>query len=409
MNATNTKFILTPKTCAKWSACIYVLVSKAFFPIGYLNGSIQLGFLLLTVLFTVWMDHGKPKLNKFLICEIIFIVVTALTSLLVAQSRDWVFNCVQNLLYGMLFGYAMIRISTEERSVDWFVKSLVSAGLILVGYIILTGGYSVGRLARITTGEGMNANTLGIFLSFAVWGTLYLISVYIKNTNRVVASFSIGIITVSLFLYVIIGTGSRKSFIASLFVIVFWIVFAMIPSFKQISFLRKLISFAIATGLIVLVFQRFGRFFVNISTTLTTRMKLLSDENGIDLHRLDLIIDAFRVFFNHPIIGVGWNNYRLYSFFSQYSHCSYVEVLACTGIVGSFLAYYLWGIQIRYIISFIKLRVDKILATNLIALMGLFIFINLVQIMYYNTSLLMIMHLIICIPLVQSIRVQTSN
>jgi len=42
------------------------------------------------------------------------------------------------------------------------------------------------------------------------------------------------------------------------------------------------------------------------------------------------------VFAAHPLMGVGLNNYRFYSKYGLYSHCTYTELLSCCGIIGSF-------------------------------------------------------------------------
>ena len=55
--------------------------------------------------------------------------------------------------------------------------------------------------------------------------------------------------------------------------------------------------------------------------------------------RIYLVDTAKQVWMEHPVFGVGWNNFRSYNFMNLYSHNNYIEVLACLGIVG-FLLYY---------------------------------------------------------------------
>ena len=123
-------------------------------------------------------------------------------------------------------------------------------------------------------------------------------------------------------------------------------------------------------------------------------MQRLSEENITDMRRFDLIIDACKVFLQHPVLGVGWNNYRYYSFSGQYAHNTYVEVLACTGILGSSFAYAMWWVQIKSVYLAIKNRISKVLIANIISLFLVLVFIDAVQIMYYNSTLLMVMNLL---------------
>lgn len=55
--------------------------------------------------------------------------------------------------------------------------------------------------------------------------------------------------------------------------------------------------------------------------------------------RMYLIDTAMEVWFEHPILGIGWNNFRYCNELGLYSHNNYVETLACLGIVG-FILYY---------------------------------------------------------------------
>lgn len=56
--------------------------------------------------------------------------------------------------------------------------------------------------------------------------------------------------------------------------------------------------------------------------------------------RLYLIDTAKQVWWDHPILGVGWDNFRYYNGLHVYAHNSYFELLACTGIIGFCLYYY---------------------------------------------------------------------
>ena len=51
-----------------------------------------------------------------------------------------------------------------------------------------------------------------------------------------------------------------------------------------------------------------------------------------DLGRVELYRDAFEEFFSHPLYGLGFNNF--FAKFSSYTHSTYVESLACSGIIG---------------------------------------------------------------------------
>lgn len=58
---------------------------------------------------------------------------------------------------------------------------------------------------------------------------------------------------------------------------------------------------------------------------------------GGGLERLDLYREAWDVFLKHPVLGVGLNNFRLYSARLAPVHSEYGEVLTGTGLVGALI------------------------------------------------------------------------
>ena len=381
---------LSVATLSKYIAVLYIIASKALLPLGMISGGIKLALLLLLTLITLFSENMRPKGNALLKIEFVLIIVTSVTGFIVAINKTYVLETIQSLLYELMFGYCLYRISVKEKSIDWFALAWVVSGLILVGYVFITGGYSVGKLARLSINESTNVNTIGVFITFGIWFVLYLMSNRKLSALRLIG----GIITIALFLYFIIETVSRKSLIASLFLILFWIVFALFPYLKRMSFGRRFAIIIIFLVAVWFIYYRFGADFIRVSASMSYRMQRLSEENITDMRRFDLIIDACKVFLQHPVLGVGWNNYRYYSFSGQYAHNTYVEVLACTGILGSSFAYAMWWVQIKSVYLAIKNRISKVLIANIISLFLVLVFIDAVQIMYYNSTLLMVMNLL---------------
>ena len=66
--------------------------------------------------------------------------------------------------------------------------------------------------------------------------------------------------------------------------------------------------------------------------------------------RHDMYVEGFKIFLQHPIFGVGLNNFGKYFYTGQYSHSDYMEPLATTGLVG--FAFY----QAFYVILFLRTR-----------------------------------------------------
>ena len=56
-----------------------------------------------------------------------------------------------------------------------------------------------------------------------------------------------------------------------------------------------------------------------------------------DETRIGMYQEAYQFFKSSPLFGIGFNNYRLLSVYHTYSHSTYAEVLACTGLLGAVL------------------------------------------------------------------------
>lgn len=102
------------------------------------------------------------------------------------------------------------------------------------------------------------------------------------------------------------------------------------------------------------------------------------------------IQDAFRVFLNHPIFGVGLDNYRFFSVFSMYSHNTYAEILACTGIVGgiAFIAVIFSPLKVivKEAVSGIRNKTRSVADSFNIILAVIFLYICMTQICIYNQN-----------------------
>ncbi len=388
--------LIPASTVTRWLACLFIIVSRVLIPLGLLPGVTLTVVLAGAVIANVMADGMRVEGTGFLGLELAFILLTGLSSMAVAKDRGIAMTAVQYLLYGLIYGQVMLRVSQRENGIGWFVRAWVVGAVIFALYMLLKGGYAAGKLVRITATENMNSNTLGVYMTVAIWSVLFILSEGVKTWQNKLPWILVGIALIAVFTYIIYGTGSRKSLLASLFLVGVWLIFELIPLFRRISVGKRVFIVLFSLAFVGVIILRFGSMFASISTTMLYRMDRLvnSSESLTDMHRFDLIRDAFGVFLKHPVIGVGWNNYRYYSFSLQYSHCTYVEILACTGLVGSVMGYGLWFILLRRVLQFLRTRSDRIIKVNILSLLGALLFLNAVQIMYYNVALLMIQHII---------------
>ncbi|MBD8591099.1 O-antigen ligase family protein, partial [Peribacillus simplex] len=82
-----------------------------------------------------------------------------------------------------------------------------------------------------------------------------------------------------------------------------------------------------------------------------------------DPTRINMYKTAFKLFEENPIVGIGFNNYRAVSPFQTYSHSTYAEVLATTGILGTIL-YFIPFLSLLVKTWFLSKAKDLIIAKN---------------------------------------------
>ena len=55
--------------------------------------------------------------------------------------------------------------------------------------------------------------------------------------------------------------------------------------------------------------------------------------------RINMINRSFDIFKDHPVLGIGANNFKYYTYYNTYSHNGYTEILNGLGIVGVVVYY----------------------------------------------------------------------
>jgi len=149
---------------------------------------------------------------------------------------------------------------------------------------------------------------------------------------------------------IVLQSGSRK---AAIYLAVFlcgWIIW-LLPIGKGVAgFAMRIFS--------VIVISVFAGYMVTLmmeDTTVGMRFtELLNKGHGSFIAgaeqniRADMYRDGFKMFFTHPIAGVGLGQFVMYFYTGHYSHSDYMEPLACTGLVG-FLIYhsFYWILMVR--------------------------------------------------------------
>lgn len=169
----------------------------------------------------------------------------------------------------------------------------------------------------IPAGKEPNIWALALLLPYGYWLS------YIKNKSSL-----LGIICLIISLLGILGSYSRSSMLVAI------IMFAITVFYSKP---KKIIVFFILSVLIIGGVIYFFPDFVDRFMTIEDN---ISESGGSG--RFYLWGEALGIFSEHPFLGVGAGQARLYSMINHESHNLYLQMLCETGIVGFFLFLFLW-------------------------------------------------------------------
>lgn len=225
-------------------------------------------------------------------------------------------------------------VSVHDNSRSWFQYALIIV-CVLCAYSTITSPYLYRNEGYyvITMSSLNNPNNLGFMMSIGIFA-LMLPEKKPKKIGWIIRG-ALALV----FMYVIVNTGSRSSLLCGAAVLFLSLYFnykfsegtGIAKALKRVSIILVIIIgilFAIhmisksggsGNGLSRLL-ERFNR-------------NAFSDRGG-------LYIIAWDIFKAHFLVGVGYDCFALFSGKGIFTHSTYMELLSCTGIVGTFLFLY---------------------------------------------------------------------
>lgn len=241
----------------------------------------------------------------------------------------------------------------DFNSMEPTILSIVWGGYIIaIYYFFVYGGIDLAMqnaVAGIREGvEFANVNAIGRIMAIVIVINVYMLMHSSKK------KLYIGI---PLPIMALISTMSRTSFIETVFGLVLLIILNGIKNKKVFNSIIKIAFSALIVFLFYLVIKDIP-FLKGVSDRMTGLINLFSGSGAVDtsaIMRQRMIQTGWTVFKNHPIAGVGIGNAHYYAFQmiskNTYLHNNYFELLASTGIIGTYLYY---RIHIKLIIDLKK-------------------------------------------------------
>lgn len=285
-----------------------------------LYGAIPLSFFLS---FSVGNSLKTNNYLKRLLVLILWVAVTYFSAVYVEEANTQ----MKNLLGVFVLSMTIANLSSDKRCLPWlygvFIILLIQAFVYANSHIMIEGfDTATDRL----NDEKLNANTVAyytFFVTFAIYelGNSFLIK------NRVIANIFrlLFFAMYGVSFTVAILTGSRQVLMIQIPLLV---LLTFIRYIEGASLKRKLLFVLIAAVACVASIDPITKSYDNSYLKVRSETKVKDDVRAL------LLQDAIKVGCQHPIMGVGPGNYVRYSFNRHFSHCTYTELFANTGIIG---------------------------------------------------------------------------
>lgn len=306
------------------------------------------------------LKRGRMILTGQSVYYMIFSIY-AVSSCLWAMNKSFSLEQIPSILALMIF---LILLGNYADSYEQFlnvihytiINNIIVSFKILFLYYFYTGS-PASRINEIT---GIYFNTVGQVLAFSILFSIYL---YKLKNQKIYLLFCVPQFLAILF------TESRKSIIIPVLGIIFIYLLE-----KRVMKRKTIYKFLVFVTVLLLLWIAVKSAGVEIfSESLKRRMEALiksvtGQENDWSIYlRRFFINTGLNIFKEHPIYGIGVNNFAYYvkNFtdytVARYSHNNYIEMLSCLGIIGFALYYWFYSsLMIKLIKNVIHNRTDSL-------------------------------------------------
>ena len=268
-------------------------------------------------------------------CWILYTVLSFISTgfiLLGSGSSAYISDIIkyaQRLVITMMIAY----ICEREDSIRFGLQLMaVTAVACAVSIIIVTGDIQL--KLNITSGADLSANDIGAIMAFGCFAVTYA---WGKKGHASLLLSSVKVTGFICCMVVIFLAGSRKSIFAVLIMAAVLLVLCL-PEYRRNLSLKKAAT-VLLVGTVAYWFVAENLLPYAEQTNLYTRLLGRGAEGtaGSDRDRMLLIRYALEDFAAHPFFGLGFNQYDAHH--GNYTHCTYVEPLACSGMLGLLYLY----------------------------------------------------------------------
>jgi len=388
----------------QWLLTAYILsaVLISYLPSGA-NISQGIG-VLLAFAFVAYLLVEKRRilLTRELVMLALFGVYTLIGGFLAVDSTS--FWKMETTLFQLIALVIIVyNIARNEASRLLSTKVFVLAVTIASVLAFLGVGFSAeGRIGGVLG----NPNNYGATLLFAIALATYLVSTRLRKWQRVLL-----IVAIPWLSWNVLLSGSRTAILG---LVVFVGALLLLYTRRVVTKrpFRVIMTWVLLAGVLTAGFSSIFNLDLRVQRRLDNMWLVVRGTNLQDLPEGSLITryrfirTAFQVWRDHPLLGVGTNQFRYYAteynpnVFASYAHSDYAEILADFGLIG-FLLYYVFFFLLS--MRVLRLRVGAMaarqaLSLDIVTAFLLSFFVSEIGfVLYYNKNMWIGVTLILCL------------
>lgn len=289
----------------------------------------------LVLLGAIAMRTSRRRWAPELTLALAFIAWAAFSGWIVADYPDAVTAYVRTLVQTIALSGAVFVIAFRRGTPGFVFLGLFVCCLVLLGGLLLLGELEEARSVRYYRVRSLaaNPNFVGILCLYALMSVTWLW----YRFKRSVSVRAILLVSLPPIAYLLVLTGSRKAFLATLLFGVSWLLFTGIRLFAG-----KASSLVLAGVVVAIVILN-----VLPGSTLEARLDRAADNPDLETTRKRLYEAAIDLFVSSPVTGVGLGNFITAAGMGLYAHSEYAEILATTGAVGGAIYFSIYVLMIR--------------------------------------------------------------
>ncbi len=331
---------------------VFTLSAMTF---SYISGLTKITVMIGVVFAAVYLLYhisGRRKTPPEVIVFFVWVIWSGLGALISVDSQTfWAkyFTLIQIAV--MLFVVTGISTSVKGFRIN-FMSLLISIGIVLVISIVI-GDLTLDRFGkvgvRVEGGVG-NSNMFGICMIIGI-----LIVLFYWRPNQLLLKKWFIYSVIVLFGLAIIASGSRKSFLIMIFMLLMWVIYGYGKGVLKSVFVLPGIAIMLAGVYYIANFTMYETFTGDRMFEITENY-----EKGYGVYnRVVYMQDGIKMINENPIMGVGLNQFRFHTrVYGSYSHSNYIEVGANTGLVG-FAIYYTIFVILWIRLNWIRARTSN--------------------------------------------------